>query len=52
MPISVQGYGIHGTNDASSIGKQSTSGCIRMHNDDVVELYDMVPKGTEVEIID
>ena len=52
MPISIPGYGIHGTNDESSIGKQLTAGCVRMHNDDVVELYDIVPKGTVVEIID
>ncbi len=51
MAISVSGYGIHGTNDASSIGKQSTAGCVRMHNGDVIELYDIVPVGTRVEIV-
>ncbi|MDD5634817.1 MAG: L,D-transpeptidase family protein [Candidatus Omnitrophica bacterium] len=52
MPISVKGYGIHGTNDDTLIGKQATSGCVRMHNADVIELYDIVPKGTEVKIVD
>lgn len=52
MPISIEGYGIHGTNDETSIGGQVTAGCVRMHNNDVIELYDMVPKGTEVEIVD
>ncbi len=52
MPISTAGYGIHGTNDESSIGRQATAGCIRMRNEDVIELYDIVPAGTEVEIID
>ncbi|MBD3426622.1 MAG: L,D-transpeptidase family protein [Candidatus Omnitrophica bacterium] len=52
MPISKPGYGIHGTNDESTIGKQCTSGCVRMRNADVVELYEIVPKGTEVVIID
>jgi len=52
IPISVKGYGIHGTNDDSSIGKQSTSGCVRMYNTDVIELYDLIPRGTEVEIVD
>lgn len=52
MPISMAGYGIHGTNDESSIGKQTTAGCIRMRNEDVIELYDIVPAGTEVEITD
>ena len=37
---------------AGSIGKQSSAGCVRMHNDDVIELYDIVPKGTEVTIVD
>ncbi|HNX91208.1 MAG TPA: L,D-transpeptidase family protein [Candidatus Omnitrophota bacterium] len=52
MAISCQGYGIHGTNDENSIGGQVTAGCVRMHNNDVIELYDLVPVGTPVEIID
>ncbi|RKY42095.1 MAG: hypothetical protein DRP85_03980 [Candidatus Makaraimicrobium thalassicum] len=52
MPLSIHGYGIHGTNDDSSIGRQATAGCVRMHNSDVIELYDMVTKGTAVEIVD
>ena len=52
MAISIQGYGIHGTNDPSSIGRQLTAGCVRMHNEDVIELYDIVPNGTVVEIVD
>lgn len=52
MGISVKGYGIHGTNDSSSIGKQITKGCVRMRNPDVEELYAIVPSGTEVEIVD
>lgn len=43
-------YGIHGTNDPSSIGKRVSHGCIRMYNEDVVELAGMVPVGTEVEM--
>ncbi|EZP77272.1 ErfK/YbiS/YcfS/YnhG family protein [Parageobacillus genomosp. 1] len=43
-------YGIHGTNDPSSIGKYVSKGCIRMHNKDVLELASMVPNGTEVFI--
>ena len=45
-------YGIHGTVEPKSIGKQASSGCIRMHNQDVEELYDIVPLGTEVMIQD
>jgi lipoprotein-anchoring transpeptidase ErfK/SrfK len=52
IPISLKGYGIHGTNDESSIGGQTTAGCVRMYNNDVIELYDIIPVGTEVEIID
>jgi len=50
MGISEKGYGIHGTIDPASIGKQSTEGCIRMYNKDVEELFDLVPVGTPVTI--
>jgi len=46
----VQGYGIHGTWDDSSVGKQSSAGCIRMLNDDVAEVFMFVPRGTPVII--
>jgi Uncharacterized protein conserved in bacteria len=51
MGLSKPGYGIHGTNDPSSIGKHVSKGCIRMHNKDVIELYNLVPIGTIVTII-
>jgi lipoprotein-anchoring transpeptidase ErfK/SrfK len=44
------GIGIHGTIDPSSIGKESSNGCIRLKNEDVEELYDFVMTGDEVEI--
>lgn len=44
-------YGIHGTNDPSSIGKDISNGCIRMFNDQVIELSNLVPIGTVVKII-
>lgn len=50
--LSAQGYGIHGTTEPQSIGKQVTSGCVRMRNPEVEELYQIVPEGTEVVIID
>lgn len=52
MGITQPGYGIHGSTDPSSIGKQATAGCVRMHNSDVEELYAIVPVGTEVIIED
>lgn len=53
MKISVPwgGYGIHGTDNPSSIGRAASHGCIRMYNEDVNELYDIVPLGTPVKII-
>lgn len=50
MSLSKQHYGIHGTNDPSSIGKAVSKGCIRMHNKDVNELASIVPIGTAVSI--
>ena|SRR5690625_1524204 len=44
-------YGIHGTNDPSSIGSRASAGCIRMHNRDVEELYEWVSVGTPVTIV-
>jgi hypothetical protein len=43
-------YGIHGTIDPASIGKAESRGCIRMRNEDVVELYDMLGVGSEVTL--
>jgi LysM repeat protein len=43
-------YGIHGTIDPTSIGKAESRGCIRMRNEDVVEVYDMLNVGSEVTI--
>lgn len=41
-------YRIHGSNEPDSIGHAVSSGCIRMLNDHVIELYDLVPIGTTV----
>ncbi|MHC0035459.1 L,D-transpeptidase family protein [Pseudoneobacillus sp. C159] len=50
LSLSRKGYGIHGTNDPSSIGKAVSHGCIRLHNQDVLELASIVPNGTRVII--
>ncbi len=52
MGISKAGYGIHGTTDPNSLGKQVTAGCVRMKNGEVEELYSILPEGTEVTIVD
>ncbi|MFW6243003.1 MAG: L,D-transpeptidase family protein [bacterium] len=44
-------YGIHGTNKPWSIGTSASHGCIRMHNQHVEELYDIIPVKTRVKII-
>ncbi|MBS1580758.1 MAG: L,D-transpeptidase [Bacteroidetes bacterium] len=43
---------IHGTADEASLGRPSSHGCIRMYNADVVRLFDQVPLGTLVVILD
>ncbi|MCA1054010.1 L,D-transpeptidase family protein [Rossellomorea aquimaris] len=50
MSLSKQHYGIHGTNNPSSIGKAVSKGCIRMYNRDVEELARTIPIGTPVYI--
>lgn len=50
LGLSVQGYGIHGTNVPASIGHNASHGCIRMRNRDVEELFDMVSVGDAVEL--
>jgi lipoprotein-anchoring transpeptidase ErfK/SrfK len=41
-------FRIHGTNEPWSIGDQVSSGCIRLLNEDVADLYERVPVGTNV----
>lgn len=43
---------IHGTPDSVQLGKPGSHGCIRMRNSDLIELFDLVPAGTAVEIIE
>jgi len=44
-------YRIHGTNEPSTIGTNVSSGCIRMMNEDVIDLYNRVPVGAKVVVI-
>lgn len=50
MGLSKPHYGIHGTNNPDSIGKNVSAGCIRMYNNDVLELSPQAPIGTKVYI--
>ncbi len=45
-------FGIHGTIYPDSLGWASSHGCIRMDNNDVAELYSIIPIGTKVTIVD
>jgi lipoprotein-anchoring transpeptidase ErfK/SrfK len=44
-------YRIHGTNDPTTIGKHVSSGCIRLQNADVIDLYQRVGVGTKVVVL-
>ncbi len=44
-------YGIHGTNNSASIGNAVSAGCIRMFNEDIEELFELVRVGTPVIIV-
>ena len=50
LQISKSGYAIHGNCDESSIGKRVSDGCIRLHNWDIISLYNKVNVGTRVII--
>ncbi len=49
--VGQQSYGIHGTIDPDSIGKQSSMGCIRLHNEDVAVVYEMMVEGKSLVIV-
>lgn len=51
LGLGFPGYGIHGTNDPSSVGEALSAGCIRMYNEDVEELTDFVVVGTPVYLL-
>jgi lipoprotein-anchoring transpeptidase ErfK/SrfK len=48
----VSGYGIHGTWDDTTLGRQSSAGCVRMSNADVRELFLFLPRKTPVTIVE
>lgn len=45
-------YRLHGTTEPWSIGKAVSSGCIRLFNQDIIDLYKRVPKGARVVVLD
>lgn len=50
LGLSKRGYGIHGTNRPASIGHNVSHGCIRMKNQNVEELFELVRAGDRVEL--
>jgi lipoprotein-anchoring transpeptidase ErfK/SrfK len=51
MGLTSGNYAIHGTNEPGSIGHFVSHGCIRMYNEDVLDLYHRAPVGTEVIVL-
>jgi len=51
MYLSGSFYRIHGTNAPSTVGSRATAGCIRMVNDDVIDLYERVKVGAKVVVL-
>jgi lipoprotein-anchoring transpeptidase ErfK/SrfK len=43
---------IHGSPDSATLGRPGSMGCVRMSNDAVMELFELVPVGTVVDIVD
>lgn len=50
LGFDLPGYGIHGTVEPETIGSQVTAGCVRMRNEEVEELYSIIPYGTKVVV--
>jgi hypothetical protein len=44
------GLGFHGTNEPASVGKELSQGCIRMLNQDVEELFEILPRGARIDV--
>lgn len=44
------GYALHGTNKPETVGRSVSHGCVRLRNEDIAKLYEMVPVGTPVYI--
>ncbi|OCX67134.1 hypothetical protein BFP70_02950 [Thioclava sp. SK-1] len=51
MYLSWPAYIIHGTHDTRKIGRKSSSGCIGLFNEQIEQLYELCPVGTQVKIL-
>jgi lipoprotein-anchoring transpeptidase ErfK/SrfK len=52
LKLNTPGIGIHGTWEPKSVGSQSSAGCVRLINEEIQELYNLLPEGTPVIITD
>ena len=52
MGLDLKGYGIHGTDEPDSIGHARSHGCVRLRNDDVEQLFELLRPGDIVELRD
>lgn len=52
LRLGMPGYLIHGTNKPWGVGMRVSHGCIRLYPEDIAALYELVPKGTAVHIVD
>jgi len=50
LKLDIPGIGLHGTWEPESVGSQSSAGCVRLVNDDILELFNLLPEGTPVRI--
>lgn len=51
LRLAIPGYLIHGTNRPAGVGMRVTHGCVRMYPEDIAYLFDKVPLGTPVRIV-
>ncbi len=51
LHLTWQYYRIHGTHDTRKIGRRSSSGCIGLYNEHIIEVFDRTPVGTQVKLI-
>lgn len=51
LTIGQTSYGIHGTNNRWSIGREATHGCLRLYNDEIARLYPRIPTGTPIRLV-
>ena len=51
LALSLPGYLIHGTNTPAGVGMRASAGCIRLYPEDIEALFDRVPLGTPVRIV-